>query len=90
MIHDGEGEDVKDEDLFGKPKPHRPKAAYYKNIERKMVLKKKRVDVSLLFSCNNWFDFNHPLLHSKATRYLSRQMACRQSHTRAHVQRRGR
>ena len=48
MIYDGEDEDAKDDDLFGKPKQQRSKAAYYKNIERKMVLKKKRVDVSLI------------------------------------------
>ena len=50
MIYDGEDEDTKDDDLFGKPKQQRSKAAYYKNIERKMVLKKKRVDVSFTSS----------------------------------------
>lgn len=39
-------EDVKDE--FGDDKPEKPRAkgVYYKNIERKMLLKKRRVNVS--------------------------------------------
>lgn len=34
------------DDLDAEPKPRREKGAYYKNIERKMHLKKKRVNVS--------------------------------------------
>ncbi|CAL1715425.1 unnamed protein product [Somion occarium] len=50
VIHDGDDnikdENIKDEDiketLKAKPKKHRERGAYYKNIERKMLLKKKR------------------------------------------------
>jgi len=41
VVNDGE-EDVKDE--FGDSKSSRAKGAYYKNIERKMLLKKRRVN----------------------------------------------
>lgn len=46
VIDDGDAklEDVKDEDV--KPQKPRVKGAYYKNIERKMLLKKKRQNVS--------------------------------------------
>jgi RNA polymerase II-associated factor 1 len=50
VLHDGDSEHDND-DPFGesiKPPP-REKAAYYKNIERKMLLKKKRQNVSPSF-----------------------------------------
>lgn len=40
----GESESTADEDI--KPSRPRAKGAYYKNIERKMVLKKRRINVS--------------------------------------------
>lgn len=49
VLNDGDdGEDVKDEFGDSKPSTSRAKGAYYKNIERKMLLKKRRVNVSLL------------------------------------------
>lgn len=46
VLNDGEDEDVKDE--FGDVKTKaKARGAYYKNIERKMQLKKRRVNVSL-------------------------------------------
>ncbi|KAF9269131.1 hypothetical protein L218DRAFT_421248 [Marasmius fiardii PR-910] len=43
LVIDEEGED--ESDPFGGPETRRAKGAYYKNIERKMLLKKKRVNM---------------------------------------------
>ena len=47
VLDDGDTE-PKEEDVFEDVKPLKPRAkgAYYKNIERKMLLKKKRQNVS--------------------------------------------
>jgi RNA polymerase II-associated factor 1 len=46
VLYDGDPPEDEDEDE-GKKQPHRGKGAYYKNIERKMQLKKKRANVCL-------------------------------------------
>jgi RNA polymerase II-associated factor 1 len=48
-------DDGPDGDLYGAPGA-RPKGAYYKNIERKMQLKKKRAVVRVLPSCSTFAD----------------------------------
>lgn len=45
VINDGDDGDVKDEFGDSKPSTSQPKGVYYKNIERKMLLKKRRVNV---------------------------------------------
>lgn len=45
MLYDGDSPDDNEHDADSSI-PKRPQGAYYKNIERKMLLKKKRVNVS--------------------------------------------
>lgn len=54
VIDDGDAklEDVKDEDV--KPQKPRVKGAYYKNIERKMLLKKKRQNAYEAYGGDKW------------------------------------
>lgn len=49
LVLDGGVTDIKDVIPEGEVMPSQPRAkgAYYKNIERKMLLKKKRINVSL-------------------------------------------
>jgi Paf1 len=48
VIHDGDDE----EDVFETmERPKKEKGAYYKNIERKMLLKKRRANVSVQCRC---------------------------------------
>lgn len=46
VINDGDDDEVKDEFGDETPSKARAKGAYYKNLERKMLLKKRRVNVS--------------------------------------------
>lgn len=49
VLHDGDAPETLDDLTSGtEQKPARTKGAYYKNIERKMLLKKKRANVSSL------------------------------------------
>lgn len=49
VLDDGPSKEEVDDAINGVGiKPHRPKGAYYKNIERKMILKKKRANVSTI------------------------------------------
>ena len=54
VLHDGDGPDNGFVNGHDKPSTPRQKGAYYKNIERKMLLKKKRANVrtSSRFSCS--------------------------------------
>ena len=45
VLHDGDRPDGNFVDGLDKPSTLRQKGAYYKNIERKMLLKKKRANV---------------------------------------------
>lgn len=57
VLYDGDSEDSRDIDS---KKPRKERGAYYKNIERKMHLKKKRVNVGIdciispASSAKNW------------------------------------
>lgn len=46
VLDDGQVKSEDEETTDQKPKKRRTRGAYYKNIERKMLLKKKRVNVS--------------------------------------------
>jgi RNA polymerase II-associated factor 1 len=54
VLHDGDRPDNDFVDGLDKPSTPRQQGAYYKNIERKMLLKKKRANVrtSAKFSCS--------------------------------------
>lgn len=49
VLYDGDPPEAIDDSLEDKPS-HRGKGAFYKNIERKMHLKKKRANVKMVFS----------------------------------------
>lgn len=65
LFDDGEESKVDVEDAEHVPKKRRERGVYYKNIERKMLLKKKRLNVSAVFLC---FKSSHSLLSQSLMR----------------------